>query len=426
MSDEDQPSAMDEHDDPVHDEHPDEHADQGEDEEAQAQAQRVRDAARLAYEGVVNGSTGYPLPGLDDEDGWNGLLPGQGDGAKRVRLLYRRPWLRSTQLQGERAKGLMQFLMLLVMMHCAYNWSITSIGLYLCLIRHSTIFTEDVRHAIPTSYDAMLAYLADTNNTLSFQTLYVYDICHICYFIFRCSFQESHFCPQCAAARYIYINGSGAIKCARKRFYYLSVHESIKRMFADPDIARALRYAMRVPSNRGRICDIYDGARWLNSYLGDPIMACDKRNLALSIGTDGVCPFKKDKHSRKRPYSYQPIVLSILNLPPWYRCTPAGFVLVGIAPGRSVTQLQSLLQPLMHEIVCGYFRGFPVHDSAWCQVDWDLWRMPRVFRCRLKLLGVNADKPGLDQVINTKKAGAKEDVCHLCGYVVCHSSYGCM
>lgn len=72
----------------------------------------------------------------------------------------------------------------------------------------------------------------------------------------------------------------------------------------------------------------------------------DARELALGLSVDGMCPFKKRKHS------CWPLIIINYNFPPEIRTHLNNIICVGVVPGpHSPKDLNSFLQPLISELV---------------------------------------------------------------------------
>ncbi len=94
---------------------------------------------------------------------------------------------------------------------------------------------------------------------------------------------------------------------------------------------------------------IHESSTWRERYSADGIFHGDPRGLSLSLCTDGVNPFAKEKVS----YSMWPIIimLTILNLPHGLRKLAGSLLLAGIIPGKSEPHnMDPYLEPLVDEL----------------------------------------------------------------------------
>lgn len=92
---------------------------------------------------------------------------------------------------------------------------------------------------------------------------------------------------------------------------------------------------------------MHESSAWKEWYSTDGMFCGDPRGLSLSLCTDGVNPFAKEKVS----YSMWPIVLPVLNLPHHLQMLAGSLLLMGIIPGKSEPQnVDPYLEPLVDEL----------------------------------------------------------------------------
>ncbi|KAB5587541.1 Transposase family Tnp2 protein [Ceratobasidium theobromae] len=129
----------------------------------------------------------------------------------------------------------------------------------------------------------------------------------------------------------------------------------LRALFCNPATRKEMEYRHNYKSNNGIIQDIFDGERY--HKLRDTYVAIngqqkpykffeDEREVALGFATDGMCPFKRRKHS------CWPLVLINYNLPPEIRTHIDNLLCVGLVPGpKSPKNLGSFLIPLIEELI---------------------------------------------------------------------------
>lgn len=104
--------------------------------------------------------------------------------------------------------------------------------------------------------------------------------------------------------------------------------------------------------------DIQESQAWQESYGNHGIFQGDKRGLSLSLCTDGLNPFSRERVS----YSMWPITLALLNLPRRVRMMFGSMMLVGIIPGKKEPQNTDIyLEVVVDELLQLY--DSTVYDS---------------------------------------------------------------
>ncbi|KAJ3489496.1 hypothetical protein NLI96_g2091 [Meripilus lineatus] len=142
----------------------------------------------------------------------------------------------------------------------------------------------------------------------------------------------------------------------RNQFIYLPVIPRLQGRFANPTLAKLMRYRgeehIHIP---GKITDVMDSGVYRN-LLGKHVRVDDKtlphtyfsdpRHLAMGLSTDGFCPF------RRRKKTAWPLILFDYSLPPDIRFHLEHILLVGIIPGpKKPVDADSFLWPLVEEFL---------------------------------------------------------------------------
>jgi hypothetical protein len=241
--------------------------------------------------------------------------------------------------------------------------------------------TQQMKRALPDNYRAMLAMLTD-HFGITLPQEYVYDICPMCYFVYRCESATCSSCPECDEPRF------GEDGKARQQFYYRSLSCWVKTMFSTSAIASKVSYHASHRNNNGEICDFQDGEVYAKA-MQDRRFANEPRNLLLGLVTDGFLPFADDKK-----YSCWPLVITCYNFPPWARYLLGMTTLLGVVPGSrldgSKLNLQPFLQILVDEILFIDTVGLEVYDK----------HKGEYFTCHVKLVQSLSDMRGIDKLLD--------------------------
>lgn len=156
-------------------------------------------------------------------------------------------------------------------------------------------------------------------------------------------------CPYCDTARF---NSAGAPQAV---FSYVPLIPQLLALFCNKSTCEKLRYRATYKPETETIEDIFDGS--LYRELCKRLVTVDgvkkpyrffedARELALGLSVDGMCPFKKRKHS------CWPLIIINYNFPPDIRNHLDNIICVGVVPGpQSPKDLNSFLQPLIAELV---------------------------------------------------------------------------
>lgn len=157
------------------------------------------------------------------------------------------------------------------------------------------------------------------------------------------NFNELSECPKCSEPRY-----QCNTKIARKVFKYLPLAPRLNRMFKNENLSRDLQSHLTSRNSSIRhISDIHQSQAWKSRYCSSGPFHGDPRGISLSVCTDGMNPFSKEKVV----YSMWPIVVTILNLPRRTRNLPGSILLVGIIPGSEEPRnMDPYLDMLVDEI----------------------------------------------------------------------------
>lgn len=105
----------------------------------------------------------------------------------------------------------------------------------------------------------------------------------------------------------------------------------------------------RVAPPDGCMADVYDTPLW-KRFTSDPQMKEASLPIALTACTDGASPFKR------RAYSFWPVAVECLSLPPWVRHTLFASHLLMLIPGPyKPKDFQPFLEIFVDELIHLYW-----------------------------------------------------------------------
>ena len=137
-----------------------------------------------------------------------------------------------------------------------------------------------------------------------------------------------------------------------KKFKYLPLLPRIRRMFLQEHCSLAS------PSEHSSLQDIHEKDMWKGMFAFNGRYKGDPRVLSLSLCTDGLNPFSKERTS----YSIWPIMLKVLNFPSHIRANFKSLILMGIIPGRrEPRKIDPYLDLLVEDILDFPRKLFMIH-----------------------------------------------------------------
>jgi hypothetical protein len=90
-----------------------------------------------------------------------------------------------------------------------------------------------------------------------------------------------------------------------------------------------------------------DATQWQNIDLRNSEFAIDPKNIRITMSTDGMNPFMNSS-----THSTWPIVLTILNLPPWL-CNKQKYIMMsGLIPGpqQPGNDINTYFRPMVEDL----------------------------------------------------------------------------
>jgi hypothetical protein len=215
----------------------------------------------------------------------------------------------------------------------------------------------------------------------------LYDCCKnscVCFYGYLGNLNE---CPHCQTPRY---NAAGA---PQNSFEFMSLIQQLLALFQSPSMSKKLRYRADYETDNEEIGDVFDTDGY--KELCQKNVTVDgkelprkhfqgERDIALGFSADGMCPFKRRKHS------CWPLILINYNLDPKIRTLLGNIICVGVIPGpHSPKDLGSYLQPLIEELI-ELARGVDAFDAA----------TGEVFKLFAHLLNIFGDIPAVTKFLD--------------------------
>ncbi|QRW21895.1 Transposase family tnp2 [Rhizoctonia solani] len=193
-------------------------------------------------------------------------------------------------------------------------------------------------------------------------------------------------CPVCHEPR---LDSAGK---PRNIFTTIPLIPQLRSLFACPITAEKMRHRHTYTNDKNTMADVFDSLRYLE--LRDLYVVIDgkpmpykyfeeEHEIALGIGLDGACPFKR------RTNTCWPILIINYNLSSEERTRIENMICVGIIPGpQCPADINSFLQPLIDELR-ELARGVATVDA----------NQRRLFSLRAHLLTIFGDIPALTKIL---------------------------
>lgn len=194
-------------------------------------------------------------------------------------------------------------------------------------------------------------------------------------------------CPICAAPRLDPIT-----KKPQNSYSTIPLIPQLRALFCHPETAQKLQYRHMYENQDNTISDIFDGERYKKLRKTNVVIEGqeqpyryfeEQHEIALGLSADGMCPFKKRKHT------CWPLMIVNYNLPPDERTHIDNLICVGVIPGpKCPADINSFLQPLIDELL-ELARGTAAVDVS----------QRRLFALRAHLISIFGDIPALTKIL---------------------------
>lgn len=162
-------------------------------------------------------------------------------------------------------------------------------------------------------------------------------------------------CPECGITRYKRRKDGGddgeesKKGNPRKVAWYFPIIPRLKRLFANKDEAKLMRWHEEGrKKDDTKIRHPADCAQWRNIDTTFPMFGDDCRNIRFQLSTDGMNPYG----NMSTTHSTWPVLLSILNLPPWL-CNKRKYIMLSTlvsGPNQPGDRIDVYLRPLIDDM----------------------------------------------------------------------------
>ena len=186
--------------------------------------------------------------------------------------------------------------------------------------------------------------------------------------LYRKEYKELHKCPRCGLSRYKSKDNDVGSEVTSikdgppaKVLWYLPIIPRLKRLFANADDAKHLRWHAEERVSDGKIRHVADSLQWKKIDNEYPEFGSQSRNLRLGLATDGMNPFGNLSSN----HSSWPVLLVIYNLPPWL-CMKRKYVMLSMmisGPKQPGNDIDVYLGPLIEDLKLLWDEGVDVYDG---------------------------------------------------------------
>ncbi|CAJ2651409.1 unnamed protein product [Trifolium pratense] len=197
-----------------------------------------------------------------------------------------------------------------------------------------------------------------------------YERIHACpndCILYRKEFANSDHCPKCMASRYKKKDGDSSDDVVTKKgspvkvVWYLPIIPRFKRLFANANDAKNLRWHVEERKCDGQIRHVADSLQWKKIDSLFPNFGKESRNLRLGLATDGMNPFGNQSTN----HSSWPVLLMIYNLSPWL-CMKRKYIMLSMmisGPRQPGNDIDVYLSPLIDDLRVLWEQGVDVFDA---------------------------------------------------------------
>jgi len=208
-------------------------------------------------------------------------------------------------------------------------------------------------------------------------------------------------CPVCKASRYKRKKSADEGKKSKrggsaKVVWYLPIIDRFKRIFANPNEAKLVRWNATERRNDGMLRLPADSIEWKNIDRKHKDFAADPRYMRICLYTDSMNPFC----DMSSTHSTWPVLIANYNLPPWL-CFKRKYIMLCLliqGPRQLGNDIDVFLEPVIDDLEILWKEGVET---------WDAYGQEN-FKLRVLLFCTINDYPALGnisgQTIKGKKA----------------------
>nr|ABB47542.1 transposon protein, putative, CACTA, En/Spm sub-class [Oryza sativa Japonica Group] len=173
-------------------------------------------------------------------------------------------------------------------------------------------------------------------------------------------------CPVCKASRYKRKKSVGEGKKSKrggpaKVVWYLPIIDRFKRIFANPNEAKLVRWHATERRNDGLLRHPADSIQWRNIDRKHKDFAANPRNMRICLCTDGMNPFGDMSSS----HSTWPVLIANFNLPPWL-CFKRKYIMLCLliqGSRQPVNDIDVFLEPVIDDLEILWKEGVETWDA---------------------------------------------------------------
>jgi hypothetical protein len=181
-------------------------------------------------------------------------------------------------------------------------------------------------------------------------------------------YEDLEKCPICRLDRFNHrkdsgheenCNGNKRNGGPKKVFWYFPIIPHLKRWSANKESELLQWHKEKHKQDAGMIRHLTDATQWQNIDSQNPEFAINPRNIRISMSTDGMNPFLNSS-----THSTWPIVLKILNLPPWL-CNTQKYIMISgpiPIPQQPGNDIDTYFMPLVEDL-----------KELWCNDGVQVW-----------------------------------------------------
>ena len=197
-----------------------------------------------------------------------------------------------------------------------------------------------------------------------------YEKIHACpndCILYRKEYVNYNHCPKCKASRYKKKDGESIDDEVVKKgppakvVWYLPIISRFKRLFANADDAKNLRWHAEERKYDGQIRHVADSLQWKKIDSLFPNFGKESRNLRLGLATDGMNPFG----NLSTNHSSWHVLLMIYNLSPRL-CMKRKYIMLSMmisGPKQPGNDIDVYLSPLIDDLRVLWEEGVDVFDA---------------------------------------------------------------
>ncbi|XP_058746975.1 uncharacterized protein LOC131619954 [Vicia villosa] len=242
-----------------------------------------------------------------------------------------------------------------------------------------------------------------------------YEKIHACpndCILYRKEYVNYNHCPKCKASRYKKRHGESSDDDEVKKgpptkvVWYLPIISRFKRLFANANDAKNLRWHAEERKCDGQIRHVADSLQWKKIDSLFPNFGKESRNLRLGLSTDGMNPFG-NLNTNHTSWS---VLLMIYNLSPRL-CMKRKYVMLSMmisGPKQLGNDIDVYLSPLIDDLKVLWEEGVDVFDA----------HSGEQFNMRAMLFCTINDFPTYGNLSGYKVKGHK--ACPICEKDICY------